>query len=776
MNLPFWRDVHNKNPTIFDQLVELITEEITNENMILHRNRGGVAPNQVPMINYGKIQVRHLPQPPPRRRDYPADLKSGISYVASAQEGLLPPYQIQMAPGSSTEAYNYGMAVPTYYEMGTGSLSMLPPRQETSSKYCLVYRSHGHSTEECSEVENLASRREANSGPRRGANTKRGIQSPMHHRRPPGSDRRSSQWKRRPANQDSPRRSSRSSVRLPRAEVATEHRFIKGPEKPPIREIDTICGGPYIGGQSRNAQKSYAKEAVGKLMTNWLINGRPSGSSKVDPISFTEEDMRGVHYPHCDALVVRAVVARNGLGRMLVDNGSSVNIIFSSTYEQMNIDVPLEPSTEPLYGFTGDCVTPKGIICLAVTMGEEPLAAHTFMEFLVVDRRSAYHGVLGRPALKELWAVTSIHHLCMKFSTEGGIATIRGNQPKARKCYRNALRKAEKKEMNMTICDVEMEEAPEAASEDVEMEEASFAEDIDPRITGADSQTSSIEELESFLANPDDPTKKLQVGKDLIKEPKEALKRCLRDNLDVFAWRHEDMIGIHPKISCHHLNIDPKFPSHRQKRRPLNLEKYEALKEEVSKLLQSNFIREAWYPKWVSNPVLVKKSNGKMRTCINFSILNQACPKDSFPLPRIDQLVDATSGHELLSFMDAYSGYNQISMYPPDEEHMSFVTNKGLYCYKVMPFGLKNAGATYQRLVNKMFADQLGSTMEVYVDDMFVKSLRVEDHIQHLEETFQILRSYKMRLNPLKCAFGVASGKFLGYMVNQRGLKLTRRK
>ncbi|KAL2513170.1 Uncharacterized protein Adt_18770 [Abeliophyllum distichum] len=252
MNHPFWRDVRNKNPTTFDQLVEMITEEITNENMILHRNRGGVAPNQVPRINYGKSQVRHLPQPPPRRRDYPADPNSGISYVASAQEGLLPPYQIQMAPGSSTGAYNYGMAVPMYYETETGSLPILPPRQETSSQYCLVHRSHRHSTEECREVENLANRREANSGPMRGANTRRGMQSPMHHRRPPDLDKRSQQWDRRPSNQDPPRRSSRSPVKLPRAEGATENRFIKGSEKPPIREIDTIYGGPYIGGQSRN--------------------------------------------------------------------------------------------------------------------------------------------------------------------------------------------------------------------------------------------------------------------------------------------------------------------------------------------------------------------------------------------------------------------------------------------------------------------------------------------------------------------------------------------
>lgn len=124
--------------------------------------------------------------------------------------------------------------------------------------------------------------------------------------------------------------------------------------------------------------------------------------------------------------------------------------------------------------------------------------------------------------------------------------------------------------------------------------------------------------------------------------------------------------------------------------------RYDALKIEVDNLLLNGSIREVLYPRWVANPVLVKKPNGKWRTCVDFTDLNKACPKDNFPLPRIDQLVDATFEHELLSFMDAYSGYNQISMYVSDEEHTSFVTDQGLYCYKVMPFGLKNARATYQ--------------------------------------------------------------------------------
>ena len=129
---------------------------------------------------------------------------------------------------------------------------------------------------------------------------------------------------------------------------------------------------------------------------------------------------------------------------------------------------------------------------------------------------------------------------------------------------------------------------------------------------------------------------------------------------------------------------------------------------------------------------MVTKANGKWRLYVDFTELNKACPKDCYPLPRIDLLIDATAGHELLSFLDAYSGYNQISMHPPDQEKTSFITPKGTYCYRVMPFGLKNAGATYQRLVNKMFHSQIGRTMEVYIDDMLVKSLAAADHIEHL--------------------------------------------
>ena len=127
------------------------------------------------------------------------------------------------------------------------------------------------------------------------------------------------------------------------------------------------------------------------------------------------------------------------------------------------------------------------------------------------------------------------------------------------------------------------------------------------------------------------------------------------------------------------------------------------------------FIQEVYYPDWLANVVMVKKANGKWRMCVDFIDLNKTCSKDSYPLPHIDHLVDSTAGHQPLSFMDAFLRCNQIKMDEADQEKTSFITSQGLFCYKVMPFGLKNVGATYQRLVNHMFCSQIGRNVEVYV-------------------------------------------------------------
>jgi hypothetical protein len=135
-------------------------------------------------------------------------------------------------------------------------------------------------------------------------------------------------------------------------------------------------------------------------------------------------------------------------------------------------------------------------------------------------------------------------------------------------------------------------------------------------------------------------------------------------------------------------------------------------------------------------------------------------------------LVDSTAGHEALSFLDAYSGYNQVTMNPADSEHTTFITDKGTFCYRVMPFGLKNAGATFQRLVDLIFRGQIGSTVEAYVDDIVVKSRKQEDHPRDLREVFETLRKYGMSLNPEKCVFRVTEGKFLGFQISSRGIEV----
>ena len=250
------------------------------------------------------------------------------------------------------------------------------------------------------------------------------------------------------------------------------------------------------------------------------------------------------------------------------------------------------------------------------------------------------------------------------------------------------------------------------------------------------------------------------------------LRQVLLGNIDIFAWTHSDMTDISPTLASHKLNIIPSVRPIRQRVQCFHPNRHQIIQAEVDSLLDAGFIREVKYPKWLANVVVVPKKGGKWRVCIDYTDLNDAYPKDSFPLPRIDQIVDASSGHGMLSFLDAFSGYHQIPMYPPDAKKTTFITPHGLFYYNVMPFGLKNAGATYQRLVTKMFRPLLGKTMEVYIDDTLVKSKERPDHTTYLQEAFDLLKAYDMELNPLKCAFGVSTDRFLGFMVTQRRIEV----
>jgi len=213
--------------------------------------------------------------------------------------------------------------------------------------------------------------------------------------------------------------------------------------------------------------------------------------------------------------------------------------------------------------------------------------------------------------------------------------------------------------------------------------------------------------------------KTFKLGKTLDSETQDQIAKVISRPLDAFAWSASDMPGIDPDFLCHRLAMDPHVRPIRQRRRKFNKEKRQAIKDETQKILAAGHIREIQLPKWLANVVLVKKNSGKWRMCVDFTDLNKACPKDSYPLPSIDALVDSVSGCKLLSFLDAFSGYNQIKMHPMDEEKTAFMTERSCYCYKVMPFGLKNAGATYLRLMDKVLAPMLGRNVQAYVDDNF---------------------------------------------------------
>jgi hypothetical protein len=190
----------------------------------------------------------------------------------------------------------------------------------------------------------------------------------------------------------------------------------------------------------------------------------------------------------------------------------------------------------------------------------------------------------------------------------------------------------------------------------------------------------------------------------------------------------------------------------------------------VKKLLTASFIKIIQHPWWLSNIVPVKKKSGQIRCYVDFRNLNKACPKYEFPLPNIDLLIDSEADHAMFSFMDGFSSCNQIHMSTKDAEKTTFCTPIDNFYYTVMPFGLKNASAIYQRTMTAMFHDMMHQKIEDYVDDIMVKSNRRENHLKTLRNVFERCCLYKLKMNSLKCVFGVPPGKFLGFLYHNRGI------
>ncbi|GKV48647.1 hypothetical protein SLEP1_g55446 [Rubroshorea leprosula] len=494
------------------------------------------------------------------------------------------------------------------------------------------------------------------------------------------------------------------------------------PLPPPSRIIHMITRGPEAGGTSSKQQKLYVREVKHHNRaqkrkfdeTNW----------KNQSITFSSVDFDGVVTPHNDPLVTSVMVNNCEVQCVLVNTGSAPDIMYYHYFESLGLDPALLQKYDgPIYGFNNQPVPVEGILKLNVTLGSGRAYVIPSVQFLVVKMASSFIIVIGRPTLTKIRAVVSPSHLCMKFLTPTGVATLRGNQEVARHCYMTSVSRPRR---DQQVANPEPTQSEVPATQQVVGVKL-----LDNRLED-EARATPAEEVEKVQLDDRDPTKKTQIGTKLSSKERAELIDFLKSNKDVFAWTSADMLGIPTSVAVH---------------------KLETIKSEVEKLLQAGFVRRVDYCEWVANPILVKKSNGQWRMCIDYTNLNEVCPKDCHPLPSIDKLVEAASENERLSLLDAYSGYHQVHMAPEDEAKTSFYAGDEIYCYVRMPFGLKNAGATYQKMVTIVFRAQIGRNLEVYVDDIVVKSPKAKDH-------------------PAKCVFGVESSKFLGFMVSKRGIEV----
>ncbi|KAA3478108.1 RNA-directed DNA polymerase (Reverse transcriptase), Ribonuclease H-like protein [Gossypium australe] len=541
------------------------------------------------------------------------------------------------------------------------------------------------------------------------------------------------------------------------------------------------------------------------------------------------------------------------LPRVLVDNGSALNVLPLSTLNRLPVDSShMKMCQNIVRAFDGTERRVMGRIEIPLQIGPNTYE----VDFLVMDIKPSYNCLLGRPWIHSAGAVSSSLHQKLKLVTEGRLVTINAEEdiiasvtrnapyietddeaiecsfrsiefvnatfviegrkipmPKISKSTRMSLQmivgkgpntKQERKEIEknqerrkarlngeevkwdpmtfphlsktfdsggtiypeqrMTRREV-AEEMLGSLSINAVSEEGTEGRDLSgicPYAIGSvlnnwtmeeipvtfriNSESLDINDMSDAIINSESPfeqdmgeEKELKIGASIATETKRDLIMLLQEFKDVFVWSYQDMPRLNTDIVVHRLPI----------------------KEELVK-----------YSEWVANIVHVPKKDGKVRMCVDYRDLNKASPKDNFPLPYIDTLVDNTAGYSLFSFMDGFSGYNQIKMLPEDMEKTTFVTMWGTFCYKVMPFGLKNAGATYQRAMVTLFHDMMHKEIEVYVDDMIAKSRTEKEHVQILRKLFLRLRKFQLKLNPAKCTFGVRSGKLLGFVVSEKGIEI----
>jgi hypothetical protein len=280
------------------------------------------------------------------------------------------------------------------------------------------------------------------------------------------------------------------------------------------------------------------------------------------------------------------------------------------------------------------------------------------------------------------------------------------------------------------------------------------------------------EEVEDCNIGTVDNPRMVKLSKFLSIENKNKYTKLLKKYKDVFAWSYEDLKTYDTSVIEHKIPLKPGVKPFKQKLRQFNPILLPVIKKEVKKLLDAKIIVPLRYSDWVANLVPVRKKNGEIILCVDFRNLNKSSLKDNYPLPKMDHVLEKVVGATRMSMIDGFSGYNQIVVSEPDKEKTAFTTPWGTFMYDKMPFGLMNAGATFQRAMDIAFVGERDKFVVIYLDDLTVFSKSDEDHIIHLKQTFEKCRKYGLSLNPKKSHFAMQEGKLLGHIVSRDGIRI----
>ena len=391
------------------------------------------------------------------------------------------------------------------------------PTKRDNTRYCEFHRDHGHQTDDCIQL-----RKEIEYFTRRGYLRRFVASKGQSQAQPP-----------------------------PPQQTTTQH-------QQPLGEIHVISGGFAGGGESSSTMKAHLRSIrSGEVMEIQAVSKLP----RLDTIiTFSDSDLEGCQHPHDDSLVIRAVVANKTIYRVLIDNASSADIIFASTFDRMGIGrEKLEPVSTHLRGFFGEKVLPLGSIQLVLTLGDPRCQATTTVKFLIVDAPFVYNMLLDKPSLNAIKAIPSTYHMMIKVPTTGGVGMVRGDKRVARECYSASMKQK--------------------VVDNVYMDELDMRDEVNTR-------PEPSEELESVQLD-DNPEHLAYIGSKLAEDLRHLLIHILKHNKDVFAWKQEDMGGIDPAIITHRLNVSPSFKPVKQKKRSFAPERQKAINEEIGKLLQA---------------------------------------------------------------------------------------------------------------------------------------------------------------------------------------------